>query len=719
MNRRNLSRSILALPALLLLAALTTVALAQGEGFSETFDNPDLPGWEHSPNAQVVDRGLRIESGGFAFHPGGWQNFTLSLRLRRTGAGGLAIEYRSTDVSANVLVVGPDLLAIQRRSGGEVEDLERSSFSLPEGEWVELRLQAEGAEHEVWINGVHVIGASDSVPVPPGGLILRTGLEALGEFDDLSLTAAGAPAPTEPVSPDLPQALPAYMAEAWVPLGGPPGDLGYDIRYNFADPQTWYVTDGNGGFFISNDRGLTWHASNTGIGTLEGTVTRPVFSATVDPHNPQTIWIGTQIVGHIYKSTDGGLHWVEMDNGVTPNAGLHFRGFTVDPRSSDIVYAQAEVDCYVLRQDCLPTALGTQGGRVYRTTDGGQNWEIIWEGEALARYLWIDPADPQVMYVSTGIWDRNPLDLSGEGEQAVRDSGLGILKTTDGGETWTILGRANGLGILHVGSLYMHPRDSNTLLAGTGHSGGGVTESGEVITGRYGGAFLTTDGGQTWQEVIRDDLIGAVEFCAQDPRVAYAGGWLAFYRSEDGGHTWQKFGDPDRGTWGPPGMWPGVPIDIQTDPDDCRRVFINNYIGGNFLSANGGESWVVATQGYTGAKVMDVEVDPEDAAHVYAAVRMGTFVSRDAGQTWEGISNFPIPGATASSITLDPSDSSHLLGVIAPPYRPGTAFETRDGGDTWQTLIQFPIPADVVEGRDWYAMGFWRFAFAPADPTLV
>lgn len=221
--------------------------------------------------------------------------------------------------------------------------------------------------------------------------------------------------------------------------GRPPGDLGYDIRYNFADPQTWYVTDGSGGFFVSNDRGLTWHASNNGIASLEGTIIRPVFSATVDPHNPQTIWIGTQIVGHIYKSTDGGQTWVSMDNGVTPNAGLHFRGFTVDPRSSDIVYAQAEVDCYVLRQDCLSVALGTQGGRVYRTVDGGKNWQVIWEGEALARYLWINPVDPQVMYVSTGIWDRNSLNLSREGEQAVRNSGLGILKTTDGGKTWTIL----------------------------------------------------------------------------------------------------------------------------------------------------------------------------------------------------------------------------------------------------------------------------------------
>jgi len=323
------------------------------------------------------------------------------------------------------------------------------------------------------------------------------------------------------------------------------------------------------------------------------------------------------------------------------------------------------------------------------------------------------------MYVSTGIWDRHALNQREESEQAIRDSGVGILKTTDGGNTWTALGKANGLDILHVGSLYMHPKDADILLAGTGHSAVAVSESDGVITERYGGAFLTIDGGETWQEVIQDDVIGAVEFCAQDPRIAYAGGWLAIYRSEDSGRTWQEFGDPDRGTWGPPGMWPGVPIDLQTDPDDCRRVFINNYVGGNFLSTDGGESWSVATQGYTGAKVFNVQVDPYDPAHVYASVRMGTFVSHDGGQNWIGISNFPITAAAASSLALDPSDGSHLMAVVGRATHPSAAFETRDGGSTWQTLIQFPIPPDVEEGLDWYAMGLWRFAFSPIDPTVV
>jgi len=174
---------------------------------------------------------------------------------------------------------------------------------------------------------------------------------------------------------------PAYQAAAWTRCGGPPGGLGYDIRYDFDDHERWYVTDANAGFFYSQDRGLTWQASNEGFVPLEANQANvPVFSATVDPHDPTIIWVGLQLTGHIYKSVDRGMSWTRKDNGVTPNVGLSFRGFTVHPDSSDIVYAAAEVEAYVFRDaGIMPDARDeTQGGRVYRTEDGGENWNLIW-----------------------------------------------------------------------------------------------------------------------------------------------------------------------------------------------------------------------------------------------------------------------------------------------------------------------------------------------------
>jgi hypothetical protein len=107
--------------------------------------------------------------------------------------------------------------------------------------------------------------------------------------------------------------------------------------------------------------------------------------------------------------------------------GLTFRGFTVDPNSSDIVYAMGETSDPIIGQGTWGD--GT-GGVVYKTTDGGEHWVEIWEGgmpSSLARYMWIDPRNTDVLYVSTGIFDRGAV---GEGDPDTDPDpfgGLGIL----------------------------------------------------------------------------------------------------------------------------------------------------------------------------------------------------------------------------------------------------------------------------------------------------
>ena len=56
----------------------------------------------------------------------------------------------------------------------------------------------------------------------------------------------------------------------------------------------------------------------------------PIFCATIDPHNYDVIWIGTQINGHLYRSADSGQSWETRDNGITHD-GRSLRGITVDP----------------------------------------------------------------------------------------------------------------------------------------------------------------------------------------------------------------------------------------------------------------------------------------------------------------------------------------------------------------------------------------------------
>jgi photosystem II stability/assembly factor-like uncharacterized protein len=719
-----MKRSVIVFLAIGLLC-MSSVCAQDGE-LHETFNDPDLPGWEHSSGVSVVQGVLRVESEGFAFHGGQWRELTLSVRARRTGGGYLGIRYSVTDSGAYFFGFGDQQLGLVRDAAGALTELAVNPQPLPADEWVLVEIMVTGNTHTIRLNGQTVLTVADPDPLPPGGVVLTAQGGAIGEFDDLHVIPGSEGLPSgqseveEPQDQALPPitGLPAYQAAAWVQVGGPMGGTGYDIRYNFSDPNIWYVTDSGAGFFISTDRGQTWRPSNQGLEGVENTIRIQIFSATVDPRNSNTIWIGTQTTGHIYRSTDGGYTWLRMDNGVQPNLGLSFRGFTIDPRSSDIVYAAAEADTSVFRDaGTRPDAPdGTQGGRVYKTTDGGQTWSLIWEGDALARYVWIDPTNPDTLYVSTGFFDRDPLNIPPGEVDALHSGGVGVLKSTDGGQTWTVLGKEQGLAILHVGSLYMKPDDPQTLLAGTGS----LFHRWVIINGQEvetGGVYLTSDGGASWQPVVEHEIITVVEYCELNPQIAYAGGMNHVYRSEDGGQTWTAFGDEQRRTWGPPGIYPGVPVDMQVFPDDCNHLFINNYVGGNFVSVDGGQTWQNASRGYTGADLFSLAVDATDARHIFAGSRMAPFVSHDAGQTWDGLLYPELTGG-GWLLVVDPADAGHVLFTMESPFSP--IFESRDGGQSWQQRLDLLVllPPGFSE-LDWVNIRPGAIAFAPSDPSIV
>jgi photosystem II stability/assembly factor-like uncharacterized protein len=438
------------------------------------------------------------------------------------------------------------------------------------------------------------------------------------------------------------------------------------------------------------------------------------------------VWAGTNTTGHIYRSTDGGSTWQQRDNGITiTHDTMSFRGFTVDPTTSDIVYAMAETTSEALGG---PSVWGSgTGGSVYKTTDAGANWTRIWNGDppsSLARYMWIHPQDPAVLYVSTGIFDRGAVD---EGDPLTDPfGGIGILKSTDGGQNWSVQNEQQGLRLLYLGSLFMHPEDPDTLLAAAGHSmEGGASAYLEDLVGQGidspVGIYRTSDGGQHWQHVFvanerYSEAFSAVEYCLSDPDIAYAGSETAIYRSEDAGVTWQVVNGGSY-PWGPPGINAGWPIDMQCDPQDTNRIFVNNYGGGNFLSEDGGVTWKNASQGYTGAQVSRVAVDPANPAHVYAAGRSGPWRSEDGGATWHGIYHVPVdyaPSGEWNSIALDPSRENHLLAG----NRPGAAIlESNDNGQSWH--YRWPGFDDQGDPRPDIAGVVTAIVFAPSDPDIV
>ena len=162
------------------------------------------------------------------------------------------------------------------------------------------------------------------------------------------------------------------------------------------------------------------------------------------------------------------------------------------------------------------------------------------------------------------------------------------------------------------------------------------------------------------------ELLGAVEYCPNAPNVAYAAGDRAVYRSEDGGHTWQRFNRSD-----------------------------------------GGVTWSMASNGYTGAHVYHMAVAPNAPWTVYTDGPSGIFRGRNSGGTWMGLAHPPV-GTSAKlnlidAIAVNPLDPNH---VLAFPGDVEQVVYSHDGGQSW--MMSSGTTATVA-----------AMAFAPSAPSIV
>jgi photosystem II stability/assembly factor-like uncharacterized protein len=681
-----------------LILALVLPATAQVEQFTEQFNDPALPGWEHSTEVSVQDGALHVDPSGYVIHHESWNDFTLEMRLKRSGNGDGLVSYRVANGHAYHVVIGGEFAVLQREAAGSLTELDAiAPHPIPDNEWFQFSVELIGSDHLIRLNDELILEATDPDPLPPGGIAFEAFGELTFEVDDIFLNVEQPPSEAEQQpTRDTTQTDNAQLALnewTWIRTGGPLGGLGYDVRMHPQDPNLMYVTDAWAGVFISQDGGQSWSPTNQGITARGGSSgdAIPIFSLTIDPNNPDIIWTGTQDVRGIFKSIDGGRTWNEKVNGIVEMSGITFRGFTVDPRSSDIVYAAAEISSWAwANEERLGREFDMTKGVLYKTADGGETWTAIWRGDNLARYIWIDPRHPETIYLSTGIFDR---EAANSDPGAGLPGGEGVLKSTDGGKTWSSANQ--GLNNLYVGSLFMHPEQPDILLAGTGNN-------------QYfqnAGVYLTTDGAQSWQYVLEDRVIETVEFSLSDPLIAYAASDVDVYQSQDGGRTWALMAGGEQG-WGPPGVRAGFPIDFQVDPSDPNRIFANNYGGGNFLSLDGGRTWEVASTGYTGAQVRGIAVDPTQPERVYAAARSGIFVSQDGGNNWSGLAYPPASGLEWTVVAVDPLRSEH---IIASTNWMDFLVGSSDFGRTWDK-----VGLNLSEG-----FGFRSLAFAPSNPDIV
>ena len=136
-------------------------------------------------------------------------------------------------------------------------------------------------------------------------------------------------------------------------------------------------------------------------------------------------------------------------------------------------------------EDPLTIYIGSASGGVWKSTDGGVTYEPVFDDHIQSiGAVRIDPNDSETVWVGTGEgWTRNSVSV-----------GDGVYKSTDGGDSWTHLGLAESERITR---LLVDPEDSDRVF---------VCATGQLWSANEErGVYRTTDGGETWEQVLAVD----------------------------------------------------------------------------------------------------------------------------------------------------------------------------------------------------------------------
>lgn len=325
--------------------------------------------------------------------------------------------------------------------------------------------------------------------------------------------------------------------------------------------------------------------------------------------------------------------------------------------------------------------VGSASGGVWKTVDGGLNFEPIFDDQPIASIgdLALAPTNPGVVYV-------------GSGEANARNSvsfGNGVYKSTDGGKSWNHLGLED---TRHISRVLVSSLDPKVVFVGAmGHFYGPNEER---------GVFRSKDGGQNWTKVLYLDEhhgVSDMDIDPTNPNVLYAALWHfdrkpwthttgsregGVWKSVDGGDTWKKL---EKGL--PKGVVGRIGVKVAPSNPNVVYVIAESNEGTMFRSTDQGETFEKVSDNVQivsrGLYYTDMRVDPADPNRVYA-ISSRLFLSIDGGKSWERISRST--HVDYHSLWIDPTNPDRIWqgqdGGVAVSY---------DRGKTWEPIRNLPI----------------------------
>jgi photosystem II stability/assembly factor-like uncharacterized protein len=392
------------------------------------------------------------------------------------------------------------------------------------------------------------------------------------------------------------------------------------------------------------------------------------------PGDPAVYYMGTAGSG-VWKTVDGGQVWTCVSDSVRLTG---IGAVALAPSRPDTVYVGA-------------TTADTAG--LYRSNDGGGQWELVaLQGHGVASIV-IDPHNPDLVMA------------------AAPDTG--VIRSADGGKTWiSVLPDANVGGVW----LVFDPDNPNNVYAGTRSAnagrGGAIRGAPPATTKSATDSqiYRSTDEGVTWKKTaptgLPDGNFGIVSLAvAPGTKGLRVYGYIpqGIFRSDDGGEHWTRATDDPRLFGG------GQFHDIIVDPRDANILFVTQT--SLYRSTDAGKTWHSYTGAPSGADFNYVWIDPADDKYMILAVDQGAEISMDAGRTWT--TWFNQPTGQMYNVTADRGFPFFLYsaqqdsGTIATPIsgRGGQItyrdWYTTNGFETAR-IVPDPADSDYLYATGWY-----------------
>ena len=339
----------------------------------------------------------------------------------------------------------------------------------------------------------------------------------------------------------------------------------------------------------------------------------------------------------------------------------------------------------VVLDDPQTMFVGTASGGLWKSESGGISWEPIFDDQKVASIgaVAVCQQNPDLVWVGTG--EGNPRNS--------QSSGAGIYKSLDGGKHWTCMGLEQTRNIHRV---IIHPQNPNIVYAGAiGSAWGDHPER---------GVYKTTDGGETWEQILFvNDRTGVADMVIDpsNPQKLIVAMWeyrrwpwffnsggpgSGLYVTHDGGENWQERTSEEglpKGELGRMGLAiaPGNPKVVYALIESKKNAIYRSEDGGfkwtkvNDNSDFGGRPFYYA----------DIFVDPQNENRIYSIHSMVS-MSEDGGKSFEILIPYSGVHPDHHAWWIHPQDPHFLI-----DGNDGGMAISRDRGKTWRFIENLPL----------------------------